>query len=148
MSVFTFLGRNVAIMKHGSWKTYVALVHECFFQHAGTNLGSWRSTLFFLYSRKVTFSPIRSQRVPRPPLSEPQQMGSCSPKSVFVLVEKVRVLLLCGSDLSTEQPGKIGIQRLQDRAREDLLQKVTVENVMAEYFSKFVNSWVCLSRLP
>ena len=47
------------------------------------------------------------------------------------------------SDLNTEFPGKIAVQRLQDRAREDLLQKVTAENVMVEYFSKFVNSCVC-----
>ncbi|KAF9649446.1 hypothetical protein BDM02DRAFT_3113878 [Thelephora ganbajun] len=99
--------QHVAIMKHGSWKT-------------------WRATLFFVYSRKVAFSPIRSQNLSRPDSSEPQPTGSCSPKSAFVLAEK------------------IAVQRLRDHAREDLLRKVTAENVMTEYFSKFVNSHTLL----
>lgn len=37
---------------------------------------------------------------------------------------------------------KIAVQRLQYYARQDLLQKVTVANLMTEYFSKFVNSCV------
>jgi len=116
------------------------------FQHAGANLGSWRSTLFFVYSRKAAFSPIRSQKAPRPPSSEPQPMDSCSPKSVFALAEKVRVLLLGVSDLNAERLGKIGARSLQERARVNLLQVVTAENAVTEYFSKFVNSWVSLSR--
>ena len=37
---------------------------------------------------------------------------------------------------------KIGVQHLQDQAREDLLKKVTKDNAVTEYFSKFVNSCV------
>ena len=44
--------------------------------------------------------------------------------------------------MSAKREGKTAVWRLQDRAREDLVKKVTKENVMAEYFSKFVNSWV------
>lgn len=67
-------------------------------------------------------------------------MDSCSPKSVFVLAEKVRVLLLGVSDLNAKRLGKIGARSLQERARVNLLQNVTAENVVTEYFSKFVNS--------
>lgn len=109
-------------------------------QHAGVDFGSWRSTLFFVYSRKVAFFPIRSQKVPRLSSSELQPMDSCSPKSVFVLAEKVRILLLGVSDLNAKGLGKIGARSLQERARVNLLQNVTAENVVTEYFSKFVNS--------
>jgi hypothetical protein len=55
-------------------------------QRTEGNSGSWRATLFFVYSRKVAFSSIRSQSGPRL-----QLVGFCSPKSAFVLAEKVRV---------------------------------------------------------
>jgi len=113
------------------------------FPRAEASLRSWRAALFFVYSYKVNFSPIRSQSGSRPPSSKPQPAGSCSPKSAFVLAEKVRTLLLGVSDLSVEQLGKIAVQPLRDRAREDLLQKITAKNLMVEYFSKFVNSCVC-----
>lgn len=119
---------------------------ELSFQYAEANLGSWRSILFSVYSRKAAFPPILSQRVPRPSPAELQPTGSCSPKTTSVSVEKARDFLSGVSDLSTERLGKIVAQRLQDRAREDLLQKVAVENVVAGY-SKSFNSCVCLSPL-
>jgi len=67
-------------------------------------------------------------------------MDSCSPKSVFVLAEKVRALLLGVLDSNAKRFGKIGARGLQERARVNLLQNVTAENVVTEYFSKFVNS--------
>lgn len=45
--------------------------------------------------------------------------------------------------MSDQRLGKIAVQRLQDLAKEDLLKKVTKDNLMIEYFSKFVNSCVC-----
>jgi hypothetical protein len=115
-------------------------------QRTEGNSGSWRATLFFVYSRKVAFSSIRSQSEPRLRLSGPQLVGSCSPKSAFVLAEKVRVLPLGVLHLNTELPGKISVHRLQDRAWRDLLRKVTAENVTIERSSKFVNS--CVGSLP
>ncbi|KAF9781707.1 hypothetical protein BJ322DRAFT_1077750 [Thelephora terrestris] len=93
----------VAIMKYGSWNT-------------------WRATLYFVYSHKVSFAPIRSQNVTRLDSSELLPLGSCSPKSAFMLAEKTAVW------------------RLRDQAREDLFKKITKENIMTEYFSKFANS--------
>ena len=55
-------------------------------------------------------------------------MGSCSPKSVLVLAEKVRVITLVDSDLDTKRLGKIALKRLEDDARKDIKQKVTAEN--------------------
>jgi hypothetical protein len=115
-------------------------------QRTEGNSGSWRATLFFVYSRKVAFSSIRSQSGPRLCLSGPQLVGSCSPKSAFVLAEKVRVLPLGVLHLNTELPGKLSVHRLQDRAWRDLLRKVTAENVTIERSSKFVNS--CVGSLP
>ena len=135
----------MAVMKHGSWKTCVA-IFTTISQHTKGSSGSWRATLFFVYSGRVAFSSIRSQGVPRPHPSGPQRMGSCSPKSALVLAEKARVLPLTMSDSNTKRLGKISLQGLQDIARQDITQKVTAGNVMTEYFSEFVNSCVCLSR--
>ena len=73
-------------------------------------------------------------------------MGFCSPKSALVLAGKVRVFPLALSDLNTKRLGKIGLESLQDRAQQGIVQKVTAENAVTEYFSKFVNSCVCLSH--
>ena len=116
------------------------------FQHTVTSPGSWHAALFFLYSDKIAFSPVRSQGVPRSRPPELQRIGFCSPKSALVLAEKVRVLPVAVSDSNTKRLGRIGLQSLRDRARQDITQKVTAENVMTEYFSKFVNSCVRLSR--
>ena len=132
-------------MKNGSWKTYVAILHSYFQRHKGSP-DSWRADLFFVYSGKIAFSPIRSQGVPRSQPPELQRMGFCSPKSALVLAEKVRIPPLGVSDLYTERLGKIALSSLQDHAQQDLMQKVTTENVMTEYFSKFVNSCVRLSH--
>lgn len=75
------------------------------FQHAEGKPGSWRATLFFVYSRKITFSPIRSQNVPKPHPAELEPIGSCSPKSAFVLAEKVRVLVVGALDWDAERLG-------------------------------------------
>lgn len=113
-------------------------------RHTKRNAGSWRATLFFAYSGKIVFSPIRSQSVAQPHPPEPQLMDSCSPKSVFVLAVKVRIPLGM-SDWNVERLEQIMFRSLKDHARDDLMQKVTAENAITEYFCKFVNSCVCLS---
>ena len=130
-------------MSHGK-RTLQCLT--AIFQHTEGSPGRWQAALFFMYSGKIAFSPIRSQGVPRSQPPELQRMGFCSPKSVLVLAEKVRVLPLAMSDLNTKRLGKIAHKSLQDRAQQDIAKKVTTENVMTEYFSKFVNSCVRLPR--
>jgi len=114
------------------------------FQHTKGSPGSWQAALFFVYSGKIAFSPIRSRGVSRSQPPELQRMGFCSPKSAFVLAEKVCVIMPAMLEYNAKQLGKLALQNLQDRARLDIMRQVTAENVMTEYFSKFVNSCVCL----
>lgn len=96
-SVHLPLGRNfqhAAIMRHGSWNTYVAIPCGCFFYTEG-GFDSWRAALFFMYSRKVAFAPIRSQMIVQSGVSELPSVCLCSPKSAFVLAEKVKLFVEC-----------------------------------------------------
>ncbi|KAI1796418.1 hypothetical protein LXA43DRAFT_879681 [Ganoderma leucocontextum] len=84
---------------------------------------TWRAFIFYAYSGKLSFAPLKSQERARESskrgpkgLFEPP---SCSPKSMYKLAEKY------------------GIESLKEEALEDIKAKLSPHNILAELFSSF-----------
>lgn len=59
---------------------------------SGTELSRWRAVVFWAYTGRIAFAPLRSQGLPFAPMDlddDPSQLPICSPKSVYRLAIKV-----------------------------------------------------------
>ncbi|TFK94560.1 hypothetical protein K466DRAFT_290631 [Polyporus arcularius HHB13444] len=83
---------------------------------------TWKAFVFYAYSGKTSFAPLKSQEQLEAPTSG--QAGRfepppCSPKSMYRLAEKY------------------GIESLKEEALEDLKGKLSPYNILTELFSSF-----------
>ncbi|EIW63017.1 uncharacterized protein TRAVEDRAFT_141629 [Trametes versicolor FP-101664 SS1] len=82
---------------------------------------TWRAVVFYAYTYRVAFAPLRSQGLPFKLADEddPSQLPICSPKSMYRLAMKY---------------GNTELERL---AGDDIASKLSTQNVLAELFSPF-----------
>ncbi|KAM5532553.1 hypothetical protein V8D89_013759 [Ganoderma adspersum] len=83
---------------------------------------TWRTFIFYAYSGKLSFAPLRSQERVREDSRSPQGLFEpppCSPKSMYRLAEKY------------------GIQPLKEAALNDIKDKLSPHNILTELFSSF-----------
>ncbi|PCH43560.1 hypothetical protein WOLCODRAFT_164544 [Wolfiporia cocos MD-104 SS10] len=90
---------------------------------------TWRALIFYLYTGKVYFLPLKSEGEQQRAaeleraLGEEQSVPPCSPKSMYRLAEKY------------------GITDLQDLAFEAIRSKLSTRNIVAEVFSRFTSRY-------
>ncbi|RPD78283.1 hypothetical protein L226DRAFT_531628 [Lentinus tigrinus ALCF2SS1-7] len=83
---------------------------------------TWRSFIFFAYTGRVAFAPLRSQGfVLHDDKRDPTQLLICSPKSMY------RLAAIYGSE------------ELKMQAGTDIQAKLSTQNVLDELFSKFTS---------
>ncbi|KAK0234416.1 hypothetical protein EDD85DRAFT_843806 [Armillaria nabsnona] len=75
---------------------------------------TWKALLAYLYTREISFAPLKSNEIPRIATTDP-----CSPKSMYRLAVKAN------------------LDGLQELAFENLRSQLTPSNIIAEVFSKF-----------
>ncbi|KAI0745444.1 hypothetical protein C8Q76DRAFT_605875 [Earliella scabrosa] len=80
---------------------------------------TWQAFLFFVYTGKVSFVPLRSQCQADPISSSAFDPPPCSPKSMYRLADKY------------------DIETLRRKAADDIKSKLTVQNILEELFSSF-----------
>ncbi|KAI0356218.1 hypothetical protein OH77DRAFT_1423821 [Trametes cingulata] len=83
---------------------------------------TWRAFVFYAYTRRIAFAPLRSQGLPFAPsddVSDGSQLPICSPKSMYRLAVKY------------------GNAELQNLAGNDICSKLSTQNVLPELFSPF-----------
>ncbi|OJT09292.1 hypothetical protein TRAPUB_14289 [Trametes pubescens] len=109
-----------------------------------TAYGTWRAVVFYAYTHRVVFAPLRSQGFPFKPADEddPSQLPICSPKSMYRLAMKVghACMASCGkvSDLPRAQYGNAELERL---AGDDIATKLSTQNALTELFSHFTSRY-------
>ncbi|KAL1942533.1 hypothetical protein VTO73DRAFT_6135 [Trametes versicolor] len=94
-----------------------------------TAFQTWRTFVFYAYTHRITFAPLRSQKAvstsERDTITgRAAQLPSCSPKSMYRLAVKY------------------GDAELQQLARDDLASKLSTQNVLTELFSNFTSRLV------
>ncbi|KAH9847627.1 hypothetical protein C2E23DRAFT_848045 [Lenzites betulinus] len=93
---------------------------------------TWRAVLFYAYTHRIAFSPLRSQGVNLAPVddeNDPAQLPICSPKSVYRLAVKY------------------GHTELQQLAMSDIWSKLSTQNVLTELFSSFTSRYPAIQEM-
>ncbi|GJE86650.1 hypothetical protein PsYK624_027310 [Phanerochaete sordida] len=88
---------------------------------------TWKAFIYYLYTGKVVFAPLRSRKsAVRPPTKAIQMSASapaCSPKSMYKLADE------------------LGISELRDLALKDIQSQLSSDNILAELFSTFTSRY-------
>ncbi|EIW63019.1 uncharacterized protein TRAVEDRAFT_34275 [Trametes versicolor FP-101664 SS1] len=85
---------------------------------------TWRAVVFWAYTGRIAFAPLRSQGLPFAPMDlddDPSQLPICSPKSVYRLAIKY------------------GNKELEQLAGNDIASKLSTQNALTELFSRFTS---------
>ncbi|OJT09293.1 hypothetical protein TRAPUB_14290 [Trametes pubescens] len=85
---------------------------------------TWRAIVFWAYTGRIAFAPLRSQGLPYAPMDlddDPSQLPICSPKSVYRLATKY------------------GNKELEQLAGDDIASKLSTQNALTELFSRFTS---------
>ncbi|KAF7797031.1 hypothetical protein EIP86_008223 [Pleurotus ostreatoroseus] len=96
--------------------------------HNSTNTNTedllWNALIFYLCTGEIYFKPLRSQELPteKSPWPQATEPPACSPKSMYRLADM------------------LGLDELKAKAKEDILRKVTSDNILDELLSSFTSS--------
>ena len=105
---------------------------------------SWKAFIYYLYTGKVAFACLRSQgRAPTPSTVVRKENLSpspplCSPKSMYKLADEVSIPVITPHMARLKQ-FQLGISDLKELARDDILSKLSNENIVIELFSTFTS---------
>ncbi|KAF7797032.1 hypothetical protein EIP86_008224 [Pleurotus ostreatoroseus] len=96
-----------------------------------TAFATWNALIFYLYTGEVAFNILRSQaNVPVPAntkvsttQSKAARAPACSPKSMYRLADM------------------LGLDDLKEKARKDILSKLTQDNILEELMSSFTSAY-------
>ncbi|KAJ3539482.1 hypothetical protein NM688_g6352 [Phlebia brevispora] len=83
---------------------------------------TWKTLMFYLSTGEVSFKRLKSQGEVLPVPIVAEQLSSppsCSPKSIYRIADR------------------LGLDELKDKAKQDILTKLTSENILDELFSGF-----------
>ncbi|KAI0356219.1 hypothetical protein OH77DRAFT_1520303 [Trametes cingulata] len=84
---------------------------------------TWRALVFYAYTHRIAFAPLRSQGLTATQADDAFQPPTCSPKSMYRLAEKY------------------GNHELQQLAKDDIASKLTAQNILDEFFSRFTSRY-------
>ncbi|KAI0684904.1 hypothetical protein BC835DRAFT_1387101 [Cytidiella melzeri] len=84
---------------------------------------TWKALIFYIYTGEVHFGPLRSQLASTNETRKPTSAPLCSPKSMYRLADKC------------------GIDELREKAKQDILGKLSVANITTELCTSLVSTY-------
>ncbi|KAJ7474208.1 hypothetical protein FB451DRAFT_1248312 [Mycena latifolia] len=90
-----------------------------------TAFRTWKALLYYLYTRRVNFRPLKSEGLKETAVSGP----TCSPKSMYRLADK------------------LGLEELQALALAAISSRLSEENILQEVFSTFTSYYPVIQEL-
>ena len=101
----------------------------------------WNALIFYLCTGEIYFKPLRSQELPIEKSTWPQaaEPPACSPKSMYRLADMVRLVSVFGRAFCSNI-FKLGLDELKAKAKEDILRKISSDNILDELLSSFTSS--------
>ncbi|EKM56940.1 uncharacterized protein PHACADRAFT_183507 [Phanerochaete carnosa HHB-10118-sp] len=94
-------------------------------------LSTWKAFVYYLYTGKIEFARLKSQKPAIQPLAKTAQMSTkappCSPKFMYKLAD--------------ESCTQLGISELKNLAQADIQSKLSGDNILAELSSTFTSRY-------
>jgi len=97
-----------------------------------TAFRTWKALILYLYTDKLVFSPLKSQRWPRKKnvvATDPSTLWPCSPKSMYRLACKVR------------------LNEVRDRAFSEIRSNLNEDNILQELSSSFTSKYPAILKM-